>query len=610
MNRLSRYSSAFYQILSIRFDIIRAVRLVFSYTPGWTIASILFVFILGLLPLLTLFILKILVDMVTLEVVASGQTLFSTQMILLICSAAGVALLTALCSAGSTYANEVQSLVMSEKISAMIQSKSLSLDLDYYENPEYQDTLHRAQQEGPARPARIVNDLVRIGQSCISITVIGALLISFSPFVGIGLVCATIPAAAFRIWHSNKQYILDQHQTELTRKNWYYHMMLTSAYYAKEVRLFGLGPFFQERYFATQEELRTTQLALSRSRILWNVLAQGIITVAIFGSLSVIVFMTLEGRLSPGEMIMYFMGFQMCIGYAQSIFGNISSLYDDQLFLRYLFAFLDLKPRIVCPESPVSLPAHVEDAVRMEGITYTYPGESTPALSDISLTLHKGEVIALVGENGAGKSTLIKLLCRLYEPDKGTITMDGLDLAGADPREWQKHITVLFQDYAHYHLAAKENIRLGAIQGLQHIADVKRAARKSGADRVIRDLPEGYETILGNYFHNGHELSFGEWQKVALARAFFREADVVVLDEPASSLDALAEAEIFAKFRMIIEGRSAILISHRFSTLLRADHIYVLEQGRIMEHGNHRELMAMNGRYAAMFRAQADPYLE
>lgn len=610
MNSFSRYYSIIHQFLSMRSDLIRAVRLVFTYTPGWTTAGILFVFLLGLMPVISLLVLKILVDTVTSNIVAPDQTLFTTQMIFLLCAAAGIALLTTLFNAGSSYANEVQSLVMTDKISAMIQSHSLALNLEYYENPDYLDTLHRAQEEGPSRPAMIINDLVQIGKNCISITAIGALIISFSPIIGICLVCATIPAAAFHIWHSNKRYILHQRQTELERKNWYYHMILTNADYAKEVRLYGLGPFFQERYHGIQEEIRTTRLALSRSRIHWNVLADGLITVAIFGSLSVIILRTIEGSLSPGDLIMYFMGFQMCTGYAQSIFGSFTSLYEDQLFLRNLFAFLDLKPRIVCPKNPVSLPAHVQDAVRMEGVTYTYPGEKTPALSNINLTLHKGEVIALVGKNGAGKSTLIKLLCRLYVPDQGTITIDGLDLANTDPEEWQKHIAVLFQDYSHYDLTAQENISLGEILDPHDFSDVEQAARKSGVDRVIRKLPDGYRTILGNFFHNGHELSTGEWQKVALARAFFREADIVILDEPASSLDAFAEAEIFAKFRMIIKGRSAILISHRFSTLLRADHIYVLGHGSIIEHGNHGELMAMNGRYAAMFRAQADPYLE
>jgi ATP-binding cassette, subfamily B, bacterial len=610
MNTVSRQKIVMRQIFLMRSDLVRAVRLVFKYTPFWTSVGILFVFVLGILPLISLFIIKILVDTVTQGILAPDQMLFTPQIVLLLCAAAGIAFLAALCTAGSSYANEVQSLVMTEKISTLIQSHSLTLDLEYYENPEYQNTLHRAQEEGPFRPSMIVNDLVKIGQNCVSITVVGAVIISISPLVGLGLVCATIPSAAFRIWHSNKRYMLQQRQTELERKNWYYHMMLTNAGYAKEVRLYGLGKYFQEQYFGVQKELRSTRLALSRSRIMWDLLAQALITVALFGSLSVVVFMTMAGSLSPGDMVMYFMGFQLCMGYAQSVFSGFSSLYEDQLFLRNLFEFLDFKPRVARPKDPEPLPSHIREAVCMAGVSYTYPGENTPALSDINLTLHKGEVIALVGENGAGKSTLIKLLCGLYVPEKGTITIDGRSLAEIDLEEWQKHITVLFQDYVHYDLTAEENIRMGEIHGLHDFSEIERAARKSGADRVIRRLPEQYNTILGNFFSSGHELSFGEWQKIALGRAFFREADIVVLDEPASSLDALAEAEIFAKFRMIIEGRSAILISHRFSTLLRADNIYVLEQGKIIEHGNHGQLMTLNGRYARMFRAQADPYIE
>jgi ATP-binding cassette, subfamily B, bacterial len=594
----------------MRSDLVRTLRLVFKNTPGWTLAGVFFIIILGFLPLISLFVIKLLVDTVTLAIQSPDQTRFATQLIFLIIAAAGIGFLTALCNAGSAYVNEVQSLEMTKKITAIIQSHSVKLDLGYYENPQYQDTLHRAQEEGPLRPTMIVNDLVRIGQNCISITAVGLLIITFSPLVGIGLIIAAVPAAAFRIWHSNKLYLLHLHQTELERKNWYYHMILTHAAYAKEVRLYNLGPFFTERYHAIQQELIKTRLANSRSRLLWEILAEGFVTVAMFGSLSVILLLTLRGDLSLGDMVMYFMGFQMCIGYAQAIFGSVNSLYEDQLFLNNLFAFLDLKPRIERPKKPVRLPAHIQHEICMESVTFTYPGEHAPALTDINLTLHKGEVIALVGANGAGKSTLIKLLCGLYTPDRGTITIDGVNSTDVDQEEWQKHITVLFQDYVHYDLTAQENISLGESERSADISEVDRAARMSGIDEVIRNLPDGYRTMLGNFFSNGHELSSGEWQKVALARAFFRGADIVILDEPASSLDALAEAEIFAKFRMIIEGKAAVLISHRFSTLLRADHIYVIERGRIIEHGNHGDLMIQNGRYAAMFRAQADPYLE
>ncbi|HOX36061.1 MAG TPA: ABC transporter ATP-binding protein [Methanoregulaceae archaeon] len=592
----------------MRSDIYRAIRLVFSYTPRWTVASIVLVFILGVLPLASLYVMKLLVDTVTSGVTASDRTLVTGNLTMLILAAAGIAVFTAILNALTSYVNEVQSLVMSDRITALIQTHSLALDLQYYENPAYYNTLHRAQAEGPSRPGMIVNDLVRIAQSCISITAIGALIISFSPVIGLVLVCAAIPAALVRVWYSKKLYALRLKQTEAQRRGWYYHWLLTDSASAKEIRLYGLGPFFQERFSHIQEEIRAARLALSRSRAGWDITAQGFVTVAIFGSFSVIAFMTIEGSITPGDMVMYFMGFQMCISYTQNIFGGLNSLYEDQLFLRNLFEFFDLKPRLAAPEKPIPLPAPIHREIRMEGISFTYADKKKTVLNDISITLHAGEVIALVGENGAGKSTLIKLFCRLYEPDRGRIMVDGIDLAKADPQEWQKKIAILFQDYVHYYLTAQENIGLADVKRISDVSRVEHAAQQSDADSVIRRLPAGYQTTLGYYFNNGHELSIGEWQKVALARAFFRDAEIVILDEPASSLDALAEADIFGKFKTIIQGRSAILISHRFSTVLMADHIYVLENGRIAEHGSHADLMAQNGRYAKMFHAQADPY--
>jgi len=302
------------------------------------------------------------------------------------------------------------------------------------------------------------------------------------------------------------------------------------------------------------------------------------------------------------------MGFQLCIGYTQSIFSGMNSLYEDQLFLRNFFTFLDMKPQIATPENPLPVPSPVKQEIRFEDVTFTYPDAASPALSNVNLTLHKGEIIALVGDNGAGKSTFTKLLCRLYDPVQGTITVDGLDLKKTDPEEWRRHITVLFQDFVRYNLSVQENIWMGDTSLPPDTPRVEDAARQAAADTVIRRLPDAYSSRLGKLFSGGQELSSGEWQKIALARAFFRNAEIVILDEPASSLDALAEAEIFHRFRELVKGRTAVLISHRFSTVLLADHIYVLDQGKIIEHGTHTELMAKNGHYAEMFRAQADPY--
>jgi ATP-binding cassette, subfamily B, bacterial len=608
MTLISRYSELVRDLVSMRADIAKAVRLVFRYTPGWTTAGILLVVILGLLPLATLYVMKLLVDTVTSGLLVPDRSLMTGRLVLLILIAAGIAFFSALCNALSSYASEVQSLVMADRVSALIQSHSIELDLAYYENPAYQDTLHRAQAEGPTRPAQIVHDLVQIGQNSISIAAVGALIVSFSLYIGLFLVCSAVPAAIFRVWHSKKLYKLQVQQTEAERRSWYYHLMLTDVDHAKEVRLYGLGPFLMGRYRHIREELRAARLALSRSRAGWDLGAQAFMTVAIFGSFAFIAFMALQGTITPGDMVMYFMGFQMCIGYTQNILGGMNSLYEDQLFLRNLFAFADLRPRLQAPDHPLPLPASISHEVRLENITFTYPGKEAPALEDISLTLHKGEVIALVGENGAGKSTLIKLFCRLYEPDHGKMTVDGHDLAKADPEDWQKRIGVLFQDYVHYHLTARENIGLAQVVRMANYGGVERAAKQADAHDAITRLPDGYQTTLGRFFDGGQELSTGEWQKVALARAFFRRSEIVILDEPASSLDALAEAEIFGKFKSIIEGRSAILISHRFSTVMMADHIYVMDQGRIVEHGNHSELVAKHGLYATMFRAQADPY--
>jgi ATP-binding cassette, subfamily B, bacterial len=588
--------------------IFRAIRLVFDPAPGLTLILIALTVIQGLLPLAALYVMKLIVDAVTVGITAPDKTSVIPHVTLLLGAAVAIAMLIAICRAVSSYTTEVQSMVLTDVISDRIQAHSIRLDLAYYENPAYHDTLQRAQQDGPARPPRIVTDLVQIGQNSISICAVGGFILTFSPVVGLVLIAATLPAAFVRNRFSRNLYDLRLRQTESERRGWYYHIMMTTLDYAREIRQFDLSPLFRERYRTVRKAIRTAQLAITRSRVIWETVTQGIVTLAIFGSFAVIALMTIRGEISLGDMVMFYMGFQLCIGYIQAIFSSMNALYEDQLFLRNFFEFLDLEPGIRAPADPVPIPTPMKQGIRFEDVSFSYPGSDRAVMDTINFTLHKGEIIALVGENGAGKSTLIKLLCRLYDPGKGRITVDGIDLKRTDPDDWRRHTTVLFQDYVRYHFTARENIWMGNTRLPPGSPHIQEAARMAAADGVIGRLRDTYETPLGKHFTGGQELSSGEWQKIALARAFFRDAELVILDEPASSLDALAESEIFTRFRELVSGRTAVIISHRFSTVLLADHIYVIERGKIIEDGTHAELLAQNGRYAEMFRVQADPY--
>ncbi len=596
-------------LVSMKDEIPRAIRLVLHFTPGWALANIFLTFILGLLPLASLYIIKLLVDTVTAGIAAGDKAVVSQELVLIIIAAVIIALIIACFRAISTYVNEVQSLELRDGITDLIHIQSMALDLAYYENPVYQDTLHRAQTGGPSHAGKIVTDLVQIAQSCISVIAVGALILSFSALAGIILIGSAIPAMFVRIWYSRRLFDLNLRQTELTRKSAYYHIMLTHSHYAKENRLFSLGPFFRGLYNSTQQLIRVAKIDISMSKSIWDIITQGLVTAAVFGSFTIIVFMTLNGKISLGDMVVYFMGFQMCVGYIQAIFSSLNTLYDDHLFLQDFFQFLDMRPVIIAPDNPTPLPKTPVEEIRLSSVSFTYPGAQKPALQDISIFIRKGEVIAFVGENGAGKSTLIKLLCRLYVPDAGTITVDGIDMNRLDPEAWRQRLSVLFQDYIQYQLTVEDNIRVGDVARSDEPGSIERSARKAGADKMVQQLPNGYQTILGKFFSGGQDLSTGEWQKIALSRAFFRDAELILLDEPASSLDALAEAEIFRKFREIIQNKTAVIISHRFSTVQMADRIYVIERGKMVEHGSHADLMELNGRYAEMFRAQADQYI-
>jgi ATP-binding cassette subfamily B protein len=305
---------------------------------------------------------------------------------------------------------------------------------------------------------------------------------------------------------------------------------------------------------------------------------------------------------------MYFVAVQRGQSQMQSLFTGLGSLYEDNLFLARMEEFMAVEPEVVAPPESKPVPRPILEGIRFEGVSFRYPGSSRPLLEEIDLTIHPNEVVALVGPNGAGKTTIVKLLCRLYDPVEGRITIDGVDLRDIRPEDLRREISVVFQDFFRYFLTARDNIWFGDIERPREGVEIVQAASIPGADDFLRRLPQGYDTDLGRLWEDGEELSTGEWQKIALARGFFREAQLLVVDEPTSALDAIAEAELFETLHRLARGQATLLISHRFSTVRMADRIYVVERGRILESGTHDELLSMNGKYAHMYRLQAAPY--
>lgn len=593
------------QILRQALRLDRAVRLVWKSAPGWTLVNLGLILAQGLVPLAALFLMKQIVDSVAAGFAAADKTAAFQQALVWIILAGGVALLAALCRALTELAEKAQALIVTDAVSDRLHAQSVAADLEYYEDPRYFDTLHQAQAEAPYRPTRIVNGLIQIGQNGLSLLGVAVLLFSFDWRLALILFLVALPGACARVFFARRFYGLKQTQIEAERKAWYYNEILTDAGHAKELRLFSLGALFRKRFRDLRRGLRRSTLALSRRRSLLEFLAQAAATAAIFGTFAFIAQQAILGAITLGGLVMYFQGFQSGLGFLQAILRGLAGLYEDNLFLADFYQFLDLRPKITAPPQPRAVPEKFTRGIMFEQVCFAYPGSSRQVLEGINLTLEPDRVIALVGENGSGKTTLIKLLCRLYDPDRGQITVDGIDLRRLDPVRWRREIGVIFQDYAHYQLEAWENIWLGDADREPDQERIAAAARLSGADPALRALPQGYATILGRRFQDGRELSVGEWQKVALARSFLREARIVALDEPTSSLDALAEADLFANFRRLAKGRSAILISHRFSTVCMADFIYVLDKGRIVEQGTHPELLRLNGRYARLYNAQA-----
>jgi ATP-binding cassette subfamily B protein len=491
----------------------------------------------------------------------------------------------------------------------MILEKALTLELRHFEDPEFYDQLTRARREASSRPISVVNESFQLIQNALTLAGYVLLLVRFSGWAVLGLVIAAIPATVVEMRFSTAAFRLRNWRSPDTRRLNYLEYVLANDNHAKEVKLFGLGPMLLGRYKALAETFHQEDQRLATRRTIWAYILSLLATSAFYACYVVMAVAAARGQLSLGNMTLYVVAFRQGQQAFQSILTAIGGMYEDNLYMSNLFKYLEIPTR---DHERLPPPAIVgaDEGIRFEDVGFRYPGSDKWALRGLTLFIPKGQSLALVGHNGAGKTTFIKLLTRLYEPTEGRILLDGRDLKSWDVDALRARVGVIFQDFNEYQLKVRENVGVGSVEHLEDELRVHRAVDRGGATEVVAKLKEGLETPLGRWFKDGVELSGGQWQKVALARAFMREeADILVLDEPTAALDAEAEHAVFERFRTLARGRTTILISHRFPTVRMADRIIVLEGGVIVETGTHAELVAAGARYAKLFALQAQGYL-
>jgi ATP-binding cassette subfamily B protein len=531
----------------------------------------------------------------------------------------GLVVLQATLTRGLMLTRSILGSRLGTDVNVAILERSIGLELRHFEDPEFYDKLTRARREASSRPVSLVTESFSLVQNLLTLAGYGALLLRYSTWAVLVLLVATVPATIAEMRYSKTAFRLRNWRSPESRRLMYLEYVLANDEHAKEVKLFGLGPLFLGRYKELAERFHREDSRLATRRSIVTHLLSLVATFTFYGAYASMAILAAVGRLTLGNMTMYVLAFRNGQQAFQSILGGIGSIYEHNLYMSNLFSYLDdtakaaIQSAVPSHETPRSAPdaapARAERGIRLEHVSFRYPGKEDWVLRDISLFIPRGQSVAIVGANGAGKTTLVKLVTRLYRPNEGRVFLDGKNLDEWDERELAARFGVVFQDFNQYQLKLRENVGVGSVEHLDDMTRIERAVRRGGAEAVVTGLASGIETPLGRWFQDGVELSGGQWQKLALARAFMREqADILVLDEPTASLDAEAEAAVFARFRELAEGRTTIIISHRFPTVRMADRILVLENGKITEDGTHAALLAADKTYARLYRLQAEGY--
>jgi ATP-binding cassette subfamily B protein len=585
-------------------DLARAFRLIWTAAGRWTAGWFGLLLLRGALPAALVYLTKVLIDRAAAAVGAGLSWAAAEPVLVPALLMAGALLLTEVIKAVQTWVQTAQTELLQDHVATLIHEKAGAVDLAFYESPMYYDLMVQANGQAPQRILSLLRGTGNLIQNTVTLIGVAALLLPYGVWLPVLLFVSTLPAFWVVVRYRTQYHDWWEAATERRRWTNYFDYVLTHPRPAAEMRLLDLADRFRTAYRAVRRALRTERLALLKRQSLATLGAGASSLVVVAGALTWMLTRVLQGAGTLGDLALFYQAFNRGQDLMRSLLSDVGALYGDTLFLEHLFSFLALESTVVDPDAPVELPEAPAHTLTFENVSFRYPGTDTWALRHFDLTIPAGQTVALIGPNGAGKSTLMKLLCRFYDPQKGRILLDGVDLRRLRVAALRRRITALFQRPVRYVASAADNIHYGDDDGAGSPSRVRTAARAGGAHDIIAALPDDYETLLSKQFENGTELSGGQWQRVTLARAFYRDAPIVILDEPTSFMDSWAEMNWLDTFQSLVRDRTALVITHRFTTARRADVIHILRDGAIVESGRHDDLMDRGGIYAESWHAQ------
>lgn len=597
MSQIKHKFNKIYSELQIK----RAILLIWKVSPVYTVFVILLLLVGNACWLFNIYSLKNLID----KLVKSSASHEAALNAIILSGVAAISYILVRYITG--FVNDLQSARVNQYFDREIHTHSVRLDYVYYETPEYLNIMKRAQKAGVGRPYAVVQSVLELIRNALMLVSMAVILIRIDWLLLPILAVFVLPLLAVRLQFSKSMYKLHRKNTEKDREAGYLSYLMTSDMTAKEVRTFSVGAYLLEKYNQIRVSLIAEELKHKQKRSGVETMTTVFATSAFYIVMAYVIFKSMNGGSPVGNIAIFLVIFPQSFALLQGLTNNITSLYQNNIYLNDIFEFLDLKPSIEAydMESGTKKTPN-EENIHLNNIWFKYPHAEEFVLENVSMELPAGKMIALVGLNGAGKSTLIKLLCRLYDPLDGKIMFNDTDIKDIPIADYRRQISVVFQDFVRYNMVVSENIWFGDIRQEMDMPLIKKAAIDSGAASFIEHFPDQYDTMLGRVFDDGHEVSIGQWQKIAIARALYSNSKLVILDEATSALDAIAEKELMERLRHTLGHRSALIISHRLSTIQHADHIYVMGDKKIMEEGNHESLLAKNGRYAALYKAKIE----